>query len=242
MILNLLNRPKSNSLLSKHSPIHLSPLEWVRQHHPISEINMTKDYAKKRRPNYALKSKARFQNERSTKATFWPWVGTFVGLLLGALLAVFVYCYGIPSGLKLHQPHLAKMKSKQENPVKERRFDFYTVLPTTNFDEPSIETVAAATSHKPADVQVKTTEKPLPTETFIVQMGSFKSLHQAEELKAQLALSGVEARIQTFRMGAKDTWHRVFIGPFASKQQAELKLKQLSEAQVRHSLVIKNSV
>jgi cell division protein FtsN len=204
---------------------------------------MTKDYAKKRRPNYALKSKTRFQNERHTKKAFWPWVGTFCGLLFGAILALFVYWYGIPNSLKLHPPHLAKNNSKKEQPIKERRFDFYTVLPNTNFDEPSVETVAQASIANPTNVQPQAVNKPaVPSDSFIIQIGSFKSLHQAEELKALLALSGSEARIQTFRMGGKDTWHRVYIGPFVTKQQAELKLKQLNPAQVRNSLVIKNSV
>jgi cell division protein FtsN len=87
------------------------------------------------------------------------------------------------------------------------------------------------------------TEKlPSTPYAYIIQTGSFRSLAQAEELKAQLAFSGFEASIQTFKMGAKDTRYRVFIGPFESKDQADTQQYKLEQAQELHSVVMKIGV
>ena len=51
---------------------------------------------------------------------------------------------------------------------------------------------------------------------YMIQAGSFRSLEQADRLKAQLALHGIEATIQTVKINDNDTWHRVRVGPISN--------------------------
>lgn len=134
------------------------------------------------------------------------------------------------------------------------RFDFYTVLPTMTVDDPVYDNdhpnprVAATTASvtKPVE-KIKEIKEPalkatLASDLHIVQAGSFRQLAQAEALKAQLALKGVEARIQTYKIQDRDTRYRVFIGPFDSRDKALRQQQQLEQAQLRHSLVLKYRV
>lgn len=144
------------------------------------------------------------------------------------------------------------------------RFDFYTVLPTMSKEGPDmVDTTHATTStlalalqnqiqstlpdQKETDLPKQpinplTTEAKEKTAPYVIQAGSFRQLSQAEELKAQLALSGFEASIQTFKMGPKDTRYRVFIGPFTSKDKADFQQAQLEQTQPLHSVVLKIGV
>lgn len=149
---------------------------------------------------------------------------------------------------------------------KSNRFDFYTVLPNMTMELPESATnTASAPTHQPAlaaqvstptptlDLATKaepqtavasasTETKSEPQANFIVQVGSFRTLLQAEELKARLTLSGLQASVQTFQKSPSETWHRVYVGPFTDKPQALAMQQRLQQTQALHSLVLKMRV
>ena len=53
----------------------------------------------------------------------------------------------------------------------------------------------------------------------MLQVGAFRTEPEADKLRAQLALLGVEAKIQKNVVDDKDTWFRVRVGPI--KDDAE---------------------
>ena len=73
---------------------------------------------------------------------------------------------------------------------------------------------------KPADKSQpakspKADSKPVAVyEPQILQAGSFSSVNDAENLKAKLALLGLEASIQTATIPDKGLWYRVRVGPY----------------------------
>lgn len=81
---------------------------------------------------------------------------------------------------------------------------------------PAPKVSAAAPAAKPAAAPSR----------FVLQAGSFASRDQAESTRARLILLGQDARIESGKVGDK-TWHRVVVGPFASRQQADGAQKQL---------------
>lgn len=108
------------------------------------------------------------------------------------------------------------------------RFEFYKVLT----DKPD----AAA------DVQPKAAEKAKPAESKsaprYLQAGSFASASDAENLKASLAMKGLEASVQTVSIPGKGDMNRVRVGPFQSEQEinaarATLKLNGVEATPVR---------
>jgi cell division protein FtsN len=64
---------------------------------------------------------------------------------------------------------------------------------------------------------------------YFIQSGSFSTMDQAERLKAQLALLGLNASVQKLTLNKQNTIHRVRVGPFrdyASLNEARAVLRQ----------------
>jgi cell division protein FtsN len=150
-------------------------------------------------------------------------VGILIGLVLGLSIALGVawYINKMPSPFTRLTPP-AKAPSKAESrdgtkageksataaPEGKPRFDFYKILP--GYEQP-------ATDQQFKDAQQGSTggEK----ETFFLQAGAFQSAPDADNLKARLALIGVEATIQTATLPEKGVCHRVRIGPYSSIEE-----------------------
>lgn len=84
------------------------------------------------------------------------------------------------------------------------RFDFYKILPGT--EEPATDQQFRDAQKRPSAAK----------EAFFLQAGAFQSAPDADNLKARLALLGVEATVQTTTLPDRGTWHRVRIGPYTS--------------------------
>lgn len=55
---------------------------------------------------------------------------------------------------------------------------------------------------------------------YQMQCGSFKSLSQAQQLKANIAFSGIESQIRKTN-GSNGVWYKVILGPYSKKREAE---------------------
>jgi cell division protein FtsN len=149
-------------------------------------------------------------------------VGILIGLVLGLSIALGVAWYinkmpspftrGTPPAKPAPQPAAksevkAEDKSAKAAPEAKPRFDFYKILPGGEpaTGEPVKEAQKAPTAGE--------------RETFFLQAGAFQNAPDADNLKARLALVGVEAVIQTATLPDKGVWHRVRVGPYASIEE-----------------------
>jgi cell division protein FtsN len=71
----------------------------------------------------------------------------------------------------------------------------------------------------------------------VLQAGSYRNEADAERVRQQLALQGVQARVQRVAVDA-DVWHRVRIGPITNLAELNKVRKQLQAAEV-DALVIR---
>ena len=159
-----------------------------------------------------------------------------VGLLVGLFVAFLVYLQMRPQPIVASQtialekpeerasPGIPKARKKPIPAPPKPRFDFYNLLPEMEVMVPEQEI-----SGTPTHEGVKQVEKP---GTYLLQAGSFRSQKQADQLRARLALLGLETRLQTVSVNSKQAWHRVRVGPFNN-------LTDLNEAR---SLLKKNGV
>ncbi len=69
--------------------------------------------------------------------------------------------------------------------------------------------------------------KPPATTQLFLQAGSFRQKGDAESLRAQILLLGQDARVESGKV-REDTWHRVLVGPFASREQLAQSQKTLA--------------
>ncbi len=93
------------------------------------------------------------------------------------------------------------------------RFEFYGIL--AGKEEAAKDKEVAAAAAKPAESAAS------PAETFYLQLAALQSAADADNLKAELALAGIEAKIQTAELPDGKTWHRVRLGPFSSVESIE---------------------
>lgn len=149
-------------------------------------------------------------------------IGILIGLVLGLVIALGVAWYinkmpspflrtppakGEPAAKGGQAP--AKADEKTAKAESKPRFDFYKILPGT--EEP-------ATDQQVRDA-LKKKSTPGPRETFFLQAGAFQSAPDADNLKARLALIGIEATIQTTNLPDRGVWHRVRVGPYTSVEE-----------------------
>ena len=57
--------------------------------------------------------------------------------------------------------------------------------------------------------------------SYVLQIGSFKTAKDADNMKAQLAMLGVTTRVQSVKLKNGEVWHRVTTGPLSSKKAME---------------------
>ncbi len=152
------------------------------------------------------------------------WIILLSGVLSGLLLAVFIYVKGwVPEPIQNTQQPVPGVAQEVVEPVedvsktvsKKPDYDFYSVLPEMEVVIPKeeLEQQAARDSKE---------------YSYILQVGSFKSRSDAEELKARIAFSGQIAHIQEIDVNGTQ-YHRVRVGPFDSSREADKQKRQLEQ-------------
>jgi cell division protein FtsN len=160
-----------------------------------------------------------YKPKRRQPGGFSGWAGLALGLIVGLAVAGVVY-------LKDHRPdtpapHVAKAEKKKshgldavepgandtgsaEEPGKP--YGFYDMLPKFEVVVPE------------KDKDVKRDILPAPETrrgTYVLQAGSYKNFADADRVRAQLALQGIESKVQKVSVD-NDTWHRIRIGPISN--------------------------
>jgi cell division protein FtsN len=72
---------------------------------------------------------------------------------------------------------------------------------------------------------------------YVLQAGSYRNEADADRVRAQLALQGIDAKVQRVAVDT-DVWHRVRIGPITNLDDLNKKRRQLQAADV-DALVIR---
>ena len=113
------------------------------------------------------------------------------------------------------------------------RFDFYGML--ENFEvvvpgqikQPAAPTTGAAGTTAPNATPV----------VWVLQIGAFRTEPEADRLRAQLALIGVEAKIQKNVVDEKETWFRVRVGPLRDEAEVARLRERLDENHIKFLLL-----
>jgi len=122
-----------------------------------------------------------------------------------------------------------------DKPVDRQRFEFYNIL---EGKQPTAPSAAAPVAQPPAVAVAPAIEaKPGPVEIFFLQVGAFQKAADADNLKARLALTGLEASVQEVSIPEKGTMHRVRVGPFRSPDEMNRARTLLSQSGVQGTVV-----
>jgi cell division protein FtsN len=164
-------------------------------------------------------------------------VGTLVGVVLAS--ASFVYMGGkrqtAHEGAEAPHPDPHRAAPAETEAAAARtgqtseKYDFYQMLP--NFE------VVVPEKEKDVKRDLPATAKIERPGVYVLQAGSYRNEADAERVRAQLSLQGIDAKVQRVAVDT-DVWHRVRIGPITKLDDLNKLRKQLQAADV-DALVIR---
>ena len=181
----------------------------------------------------------RKRNERRGTCAFW--------FLVGGLLGAFAV--GV-AWMRADQQAAAPIADQRAAPAKPEaapkpKFDFYSLLPQEEvivpaeraaeplpLPQPGQQPQGAAApptqtakATPPAAASAPPPQASAGPNSYILQVGSFRQNSDAERLKAQLAMLGIQTSIQTVTIDNGQTYHRVRTGSYAKADANTLKSK-----------------
>ncbi|MFP6806239.1 MAG: SPOR domain-containing protein [Pseudomonadales bacterium] len=152
---------------------------------------MTQDFAKRHRT----------QSKAQAPVPSWAWFVT--GLIAGIFISFLAYLWKVvpadPETVQIKE----LPKAQPDQLVEEMTFDFYDLFPKSEVpivEEYNIEGLRVE-SAEPFD--------------YLLQAGSFRNPNDANQLRAELILLGLEVFIKEIKVD-DNQWHRVMVGPLAS--------------------------
>jgi len=183
---------------------------------------------------------ARRRNSRRSRAATPGWVWMLVGLAVGLSIAVAIHLKHRSHDAQSSQARVTapadatqagpspaaagRRPAPVSEPQPESRFDFYELLPQFEVVLPERETPVRRGSQAPPAV----IDAP---GSYVLQAGSFRRYEDADRMRANLALRGIESNIQRVQID-QDTFHRVRIGPIDDLARLELIRGQLRDASI----------
>jgi len=169
-----------------------------------------------------------YKTRRGKTTALSGWVGILFGLALGLGVAGLVY-------IKDHRPDAAVQKTGKADRKKFRGSE----VPDTEAGEAGAEEPAKSYAFydrlpkfevvvPEKDKEIRPDTKSVPETrrgTYVLQAGSYKNFADADRVRAQLALQGIESKVQKVSVDS-DTWHRIRIGPISKLDELN-RLRQI---------------
>lgn len=182
-----------------------------------------------------MAAKRNTRNTRNDSGRTLPWGPMLLSFAVGVFVMFLLHLKDNVPEDKSGAEKTQQSEQKAEKKTVEPTFDFYTLLPemevvveSKNKGEPPVVSSPPEES-QPATTTPAETKQPEPAESYMIQVGSFKKLADADGFRARLALLGIESKVQTVTIDSKETWHRVQVGPIAGRNKADALQKQLRE-------------
>lgn len=166
-----------------------------------------------------------YKRSRARREPFSGWTGLVIGLAVGLGVGLALYFFDPRT-----PPDTAEAPAADAEPASAReaaagdpeRYDFYEVLPNFEVIVPEREAV------------LKLEAPTAPVEragSYVLQVGSYRKFEEADRVRAQLALQGIESRVQPVSID-NDTMHRVRVGPINDLKELNRVRDRLREAEM----------
>lgn len=204
---------------------------------------MARDYAKNRssnsRGNASRGAAVRRGGGSAKSGGGMPgWIWGLMGLSIGLFAAAWVWIDrpAKPSPLVASAAPEAKPTPQAQKaiplpPKQPSKYAFYEMLPSYEVVIPREDAAASAKSGKPATPDIAAPGQ------YLIQVGAYKTRDEADRSRANLALLGVESKIEQITIDQSETWFRVRIGPQPSLAKAQETLQLLDENGIKGMLV-----
>jgi cell division protein FtsN len=180
--------------------------------------------------DYKPRANRRHPRKTRSKIAWWRWI------LVALLIAGFAYFLTslrdtVPEKMPVTQVKPLPVKPDEavkgapdkqvqaEPELVEPQFDFYEILEGKEVRIPDYEVKTRAREEKVG--------KAKPAQ-YILQVGAFREYKQADNLKARLAITGIESKIEKAQVGDV-VWNRLKIGPYSKLSTIERVRRELKQ-------------
>lgn len=174
------------------------------------------------------------KSKRSGSSVF---TGVLIGLAVGAVLAV-----GVALWVTGNNPFKSESSSPEVQPKPPAAVEVApsatpeAVPSATPETAPSFDFYKVLPGDTPGELPQPSDKAAAPT-LYYLQAGAFQNADDADNLKAQLALLGVEAEIQATEIAGKGMFHRVRVGPFHAMDKVNSTRSLLAQNNIPATLV-----
>ncbi len=165
-----------------------------------------------------------YKRSRGRAGSMSGTTGFALGVVAGLSIGLAIYLLDRPQPADERPPPAPASTRAGETPPAEpeQTFDFYEMLP--NFE--------VVVPERERDVKHDAPAKPVEKAgAYVLQVGSYRGYAEADRVRAQLALQGIESKVQRVSVD-NDTWHRVRIGPISDLTELNRVRTRLGEAEM----------
>jgi cell division protein FtsN len=161
-------------------------------------------------------------------------LGVLAGLTVAVAVAVYIANAPLPFVTKVRPPASASAAPDGKLPDPNKSFSVGTQAPAPPAAAPPPQTAAVA---PPAAPGSPPKEEPFPEGTrFLLQAGAFKSAEDADGMRAQLGMIGLDSRIFPIDQGGQ-TLYRVRLGPYGQIDDVNRVRKLLADNGIEAQVV-----
>ncbi|GAD87991.1 hypothetical protein VHA01S_003_00670 [Vibrio halioticoli NBRC 102217] len=147
----------------------------------------------------------------------------------GALIGVFSYgLYSLSKTPEPQQPVDVNLTAKEESTAKKG---------AENLPPPPEEQWEYVKTLPEREIKVVAKEEVLPKIPYVMQCGAYRTLAQAKSRKVDIAFQGIKSEI---RQKPGSHYHRVILGPYPRKRNAERDKHKLQRAKIEPCMILKD--
>lgn len=168
---------------------------------------MAQDYARKPRSTSRKK-------HYEPRVPAWVWL--FTGGVLGAFIMFLMHLTRVEDPAESQLPFIGDAIKTSENKSPQVREPLEK--PESPFTFPQILRDAEVKVPE-GSTQQNPDATPAPVFEYMLQVASFKELKDAEQVRAELILLNMDARVEQATIRDNEQWYRVVVGPFTSRSK-----------------------
>ncbi|MEH6500382.1 MAG: SPOR domain-containing protein [Pseudoalteromonas distincta] len=160
------------------------------------------------------------RQQSSSRRSIPGWLWLVAGLAIGIFVTfLFQLEPGRGTVQRDKSPPPPAVTPPPSKAAEQPRYDFYTLLPESEVIVPqsSVPETAPPEPEKAADDQKPAEAAAASGTRFYLQAGSFRQRAEADRVRAQILLLGLDVNLENARLDGGEVWYRVQVGPFQDR-------------------------
>lgn len=185
---------------------------------------MTKDYASKTSRRPSRRGTIAKQARRARHAFS---LGSFLGGVLCCAVATIVIDYVPPLSGRTNAPAQTGEGAAEAQNQPALTYEFIHRLPNE-----VVQTHVVPYEPPPAGAPEASANPSEESHVYLLQAASFLRNDDAEAMRAELLLEGMQAKVSVVPRAGGRTWHRVLVGPFPDRTEMRRALTKLRDRDI----------